>query len=94
MMTDSDLEFYQNAADRLVFCIAERAGVGSEDLLRSVQEEYLDTVDEIGTWAMEVWTVFEAESPEGQVYFAHLPGRLDSLIVRTVRDHSALLEGE
>lgn len=93
-MDDEMLEYTQRAADRILFALAERAGVSADSTLAGVEEEYLETLSEDGAYGMEVWTIFKAEWPEGQVYHAHLPGRLDDLIVRTVRDHSVLLEGE
>ena len=93
-MDDKMLEYTQRAADRILFAIAERAGVSDDDMLVGVEEEYLDTLSMDGVYGMEVWTVFEAETPEGGTYRAHLPGRLGTLITRTVRDHSAILGGE
>ena len=93
-MTEDDLVFHQETADRLLFCIAERAGVGGDDLLERVEEESFETLSENGAWGMETWTVFTAEDQEGQTYYAHLPGRLDTLIAQTVRDHSVILGGE
>ena len=93
-MTDDRLTRLQISADSLLFALAEAAGVEANDLLAGVEEEYLDTLDEGGNYGMEVWTVFKAEAEDGQLYYAHLPGRLDDLIVRVVRDHSAHLEGE
>lgn len=93
-MTEEDLVFHQETADRLLFCIAERAGVERGDYLERVEEEFLETLSEEGAYGMEAWTVFTASTEEGQTYYAHLPGRLDDLVAQTVRDHSALLGGE
>lgn len=93
-MTDEDLAFDQETADRLLFCIAERAGVDRNDLLEHVEEESFETLSEEGAYGMETWTVFTASDQEGQTYYAHLPGRLDVLIAQTVRDHSVILGGE
>lgn len=81
-------------ADLVIFELARQAGVRGGDLIEDIHEEYLDTVDEVGTYGMEAWTVFEAVDEGGQTYFAHLPGDLDSLIVRTVRDHAIWFSGE
>ena len=93
-MDDKMLEYTQRAADRILFALAERAGVSDDDRLAGVEEEHLETLSEDGAYGMEVWTVFEAKDPLGRTYHAHLPGRLDALIARTVRDHSVILGGE
>ena len=43
-MDDKMLEYTQRAADRILFTIAERAGVSDDDMLVGVEEEYLDTL--------------------------------------------------
>jgi len=93
-MSDSNFELVQQAADVILFSIAERAGVKNEDLLAGVEEEFLDTMDEVGNYGMEVWTVFEAETLDGQTYFAHLPGTLDRLLAQAARESSAILRGQ
>lgn len=97
-MTDDNsearLEQAEVGSDLVIFELARQAGVRGGDYIEHIHEEYLDTVDEVGTYGMEAWTVFEAVDEEGQTYFAHLPGDLDSLIVRTVRDHAIWFSGE
>lgn len=93
-MDDKMLEYTQRAADRILFALAERAGASDDDRLAGVEEEHLETLSEDGVYGMEVWTVFEAETIGGETYYAHLPGRLDALIARTVRDHSVILGSE
>ena len=97
-MTDDNsearLEQAEVGSDLVIFELARQAGVRGGDYIEDIHEEYLDTVDEVGTYSMEAWTVFEAVDEGGQTYFAHLPGDLDSLIVRTVRDHAVWFSEE
>lgn len=82
------------AADHLIYHLAMLAGVHEEDTVVDLEEVYLENFTEDGTFAMETWTRFRAEGLDGHNYFAHIPGRLDELIARTVRDHSFLLGDE
>lgn len=92
--TATRLEQAELGADLVIFELARQAGCTNGDFIEDIHEEYLDTVDEVGTYGMEAWTVFEAVNEEGQTYYAHLPGDLDSLIVRTVRDHAVWFSEE
>lgn len=97
-MTDDNgkarLEQVEAGSDLVIFELARQAGVRGGDYIEDIHEEYLDAVDEVGTYGMEAWTVFEAVDEAGQTYYAHLPGDLDSLVVRTVRDHAVWFSEE
>lgn len=95
-MPDNDelLDTAQQSSDAILFNLALRAGAMPDEWLCGVEELYIESIAEDGTYAFETWCQFELEQPEGQHYYAHLPGPLDQLIVRTVRDHSVLLGGE
>lgn len=93
-MSDSMIGCGEVAADFILFHLAVQAGVGEGDKLSRVEETHLENYSSSGAMAMEAWTVFHAYDQEGQAYAAHLPGRLDDLIVRTVRDLTLLLEEE
>lgn len=82
----------QLGADWIIFELALRAGVKPGHEVVQVHEEYLDAIAEDGTYGMEAWMVFEAIDEWGRTYYAHLPGSLDSLVVRTVRDHAVWFE--
>lgn len=88
------LDIARNGADYVIFGLALRAGVKPKDIVDDIHEEYLDTVSEEGVYGMEAWTIFEATDESGQTYYAHLPGDLDSLIVKAVREHGIWFEGE
>ena len=88
------LRLAQMGADWIIFELALRAGVKPDHEVRDLHEEYLDTVDGEGNYGMEAWVVFEAIDERGRTYYAHLPGSLDSLVVRTVRDHAIWFEEE
>lgn len=81
----------QMAADYLIFHLARRAGIKEEDSVVEVEEIFFE-VDDLKGFGMEAWTQFTAEDIEGQRYIAHLPGRLDELLARTVQDHALILE--
>lgn len=78
----------QMGADWIIFELARQAGVKPGHDVEQVHEEYLDSVDDEGNYGMEAWLVFEALDEWGRTYYAHLPGSLDALVVRTVRDHA------
>lgn len=88
------LELARTGADRVIFGLAMGAGIKPEHTINDIHEEFFETISEEGVYGMEAWTVFEATDLEGQTYYAHLLGDLDSLIVEAVREHSAILEGE
>lgn len=82
------------AAGDIIVELARQAGKADGQRVTGVHEEFLEAISEEGFYGVEVWTVFELVDLEGQVSFAHLPGDLDSLIVRTVRDHARVLQEE
>lgn len=81
----------QMAADYLTLHLARQAGVKEEDSVVEVEEIFFE-IDDLKGFGMEAWTQFTAEDIEGQRYIAHLPGRLDELLARVVRDHALILD--
>lgn len=84
----------RTGADHVIFALAAGAGVKSGHIIDDIHEEFFETISEEGVYGMEVWTVFEVTDLEGQTYYAHLLGDLDSLIVEAVREHGTWFEEE